>query len=261
MLRTEFQGFTTQPQTLEVTAVKRIWRGLSLAIFLIGVVSFSQVRDSANRSNIQDDGNRSRIGDKAIEVDDVEPAQPFVVKYLESRVSPDGKRVIGGRRTRCVKASGEWRETTYGPDGDEAMLEASKRTVVYGGDADGVYGRNTDSESRRYVSPAADEKMLRFFRSHHSLRNNPEFVRTEEIAGVKAYVLRTEINDPANAKEWVEESFSPRTGFNPLRTIIHLKDGSEVRLEAMSIEFKEVPENLNDDLKALPFKSKDSKKQ
>lgn len=231
--------------------MKTMWRSLSVFIFLIGLVSFAQVQDSANRQ---------RSEDKTIEVDNIEPALPFVVKYIESRVSPDGTRIIAGQRTRYVKANGEWRVTTYGPGGHEPSLQASKESVVYAGDANGVYARNTDSDSRRYVSPAADEKMVRFFRSHHYLRNNPEFVRTEEIAGVKAYVLRTEIKDPANSKEWVEESYSPRTGFNPLRTIIHLRDGSQLRIEAVSIEFTEVPENLNDDLQRLPFTQKDVKK-
>jgi hypothetical protein len=232
--------------------MKNIWRGVCLAVFLAGVISFSQ--KSANRSAVQNQAGIAAI-------DDIEPIRPFVAKYVDYRVTPDGKRTIIGRRARYVKANGEWRVVAEGPKSEQVSAEGSNQSVVYGGDSDGVYARGRESESRRYVSPAADEKMLLFFRSHHSLKNNPEFVRTDEIAGVKVYVLRTEIRDPANPQDWVEESYSPKTGFNPLRTIIHLNDGSEFRMEAVSIEFRDVPENLNDDLKALPLKQKDAQKQ
>lgn len=38
---------------------------------------------------------------------------------------------------------------------------------------------------------------------------------------------------------------------------MHFRDGSEIRHEAISVEFKELPEDLNDDLRNLPIKQKE----
>lgn len=226
-------------------AMKNIWRGLSLAILLIGIVSFSQVKYGLK-------GLRAQDTVKAYEPTDVEPVQPFVARFVDYRVTPDGKKVMVGRRTRYVNGSGEWRESAFGPKGDEASLEVSKQTVVSVGGPEGVYRRGKGLEFRRYVSPAADDKMQRLFRSRSYLRSVGSFVRTEVLAGIEVFVLRSEINDSANSERWIEKSYSPKTGFNPLRTTIHFDDGSEFRIEATRIEFRHVPDSLNADINALP---------
>jgi hypothetical protein len=230
--------------------VKNIWRGLSLAIFLIGIISFSQVQHGANRLRAQD---------QVYEPNDVEPIHPFVARYVDYRVALDGTRVIAGRSTRYVNANGEWRAVSYGSKGDEASLEGSKQVVVYAGGPEGIYARGKGSDFRKYVSPGADEKMQRLFRSRNYLRSVGSFVRTDVIAGLEVYVLRTEIRDPANPEKWIEKSYSPKTGFNPLRSTIHFDDGSEFRTEAQTIEFRDVPDNLNADINALPTAPKNDK--
>ena len=57
----------------------------------------------------------------------------------------------------------------------------------------------------------------------------------------------------------MEDSYSPKIGIGSLRAIVHFRDGSEVRSEAVSVEFTEVPEDLNDDLKELPIKNIEEK--
>jgi hypothetical protein len=219
--------------------MKYLFRTLCVSVFLVGLLALSQAQNSNNTQN------------------DIEPAQSYVVTSVQYFISPDGSAKIVSRRTRYVKANGEWRLELYGPKGKDASSKNSEETPVYAGGSDGVSARPAGSNLRRYVSPEADQQMLDFFRSHKSLRNHREFVRNDEVAGLLVYVLRAEFNDPANPQEWQEESYSPKTGFTPLRKIIHFRDGSEIRIEAVSVEFKEVPENLNDDMKALPMKQED----
>jgi len=48
------------------------------------------------------------------------------------------------------------------------------------------------------------------------------------------------------------EELSPKTGYIPLRQIMHFRGGSEINSVATKVVFEDVPETLNDDLKALP---------
>ena len=230
--------------------MKKIWRGLCLAVFLIGVISFPHIHKRAIGSQVQD---------KTLSFNDTEPAQSFIAKSVDSKVDPGGKVTVTGSRTRYVKANGEWREVIRRQSNPDAPSQQSERIAIYGGTVDGVYEKKSDPSSRRYVSDSADQQMLQVFRSHNYLRNHPEFVRTEQVAGLIVYVLRTEVRDPANQQEWIENSYSPKTGLNPLRLIMHFRDGSEIRDEALSVEFTEVPETLNDDLKAPPIKQKEER--
>jgi hypothetical protein len=76
----------------------------------------------------------------------------------------------------------------------------------------------------------------------------------DEVASLPVYVLRAEIDNPESIHEWTEQSYSPKTGYAPLRTVVHLRDGSEVRIEAIRVEFREVPDTLNDDMSSSPPK-------
>jgi hypothetical protein len=230
--------------------MKKVWRGFCLVAFLIGLISFPHLHKRAIGSQVQD---------KKVSLDDAEPAQSFIAESVDSRVDPSGKVTVTGSRTRYVKANGEWREVIRRQSNPNSLSQQSERITVYAGTVDGVYEKKNDPASRRYVSDSADQQMLEVFRSHNYLRNHPEFVRTEQVAGLITYVLRTEVRDPANQEYWTENGYSPKTGLNPLLTIIHFRDGSEIRGETLSIEFTEVPETLNDDLKAPPIKQKEEK--
>jgi hypothetical protein len=85
------------------------------------------------------------------------------------------------------------------------------------------------------------------------------FTRVEKVAGLEVYVLRTDIKDSNHPIAWTETSYSPRTGLIPLRSIITFRDGSQMHTEATKVEFKEVPDDLNHDVKAMPLKKSDGK--
>jgi hypothetical protein len=230
--------------------MKNIARAFCAAIFLVGLLVFSlaQNSDQADTS--------SNVGDV------VEPAQPYVMKTVQYRISQNGFRRIMTQGTTYQKANGEYRYIVYGPDGpkdDNLLSKHSDRLTIYAALSDGVYAKGVGSNTLTYMSPRSDERKMEFFRSHKSLRNNREFVRTDEVAGLKVYVMRAEIKEPAAEIEWIENSYSPRTGVAPLRNIVHFRDGSEVRSEIVSVEFKEVPEDLNDDIKDLPIQNIEEK--
>ncbi len=60
-------------------------------------------------------------------------------------------------------------------------------------------------------------------------------VRTEEVAGLKVYVLMVGGN--------LEQSYSPLTGTTPLKTVIYSEPGDAVPVlvqEAVNVEFREL---------------------
>jgi hypothetical protein len=227
--------------------MKNIWRGLCVAIFIFGAVSVFQAHKRA--AGVE-------VTNQSIDVSDTESAQAFVVEYVDSNVSSGGTVTLTGSSTRQVKANGEWRLVIRRNNGQMASTEGSNEVATYGGTPDGVYETKNDSATRRYVSPSSvspssDQTILQLYRSHNYLRAHSEFVRKDRVAGLDVYVLRTEVaNSPG---QWIEKAYSPRTGLAALRTVIHMSDGSEVRREAVSVVFNEIPENLNEDLENLPI--------
>jgi len=228
--------------------VKNSLRGLCIVIFIFGAILFLQAHKNANalRSTVQ-----------SIDVSDAEPAQPFTVEYVSSSIGVDGTVTVTARTTRYVKADGEWRLELRRNTAKRGEPEELQEGRVYAGTAGGVFQRENNSESRSYVSPSDDQTTLRSYRSRNYLRNHPEFFRMDEVAGLEVYVFRVNISDTANPGYWMEISYSPRTGITPLRTVRHSSDGSETRQEAIAVEFKNVPEDLNRDLKALPIRPRE----
>lgn len=232
--------------------MKNVWRGICVAIFVFGAVSLFQAQKRA--AGFQ-------VANQSVDVSDTEPAQAFVVEYVDSSVSSDGTVAVTGSTTRHVKADGEWRLVLRRNNGQTVSSEGAKEVTVYGGTPDGVFEKKINSATRRYVSPSSDQSILQLYRSHNYLRSHREFVRTDQVAGLKVYVHRIEVGDAANPGQWQERSFCPKTGLTALRSVIHLSDGSEIRREAVSVEFKDVPEDLNHDLKNLPITPKEKKIQ
>lgn len=228
--------------------VKNSLRGLCIAMFIFGAILFVQAHKNANalRSTVQ-----------SVDVGDAEPAQPFTVEYVSSSIGADGAVTVTGRTTRYVKADGEWRLELRRNTGKPGAPEEWGEARVYAGTEGGVFQSENNAKSRSYVSPSDDQTTLRSYRSRNYLRNHPEFFRMDEVVGFEVYVFRVNISDTANPGYWMETSYSPRTGITPLRTVRHSSDGSETRQEAIAVEFKNVPEDLNGDLKALPIKPKE----
>lgn len=219
--------------------MKNILRASCAAVFLIGLLVFALPQTSSH----QQFSSRSP--------DDIEPAQSFVMTLVQYRVSQDGARTVLTTSTINQKANGEARNVCHGADG---------RLTIYATLADGVYTKGDGSNALIYESPRKTEEMLEFYRSPRSLSNAPNLVRTDKIAGLQVYVLRQETANPDTPIEWVEQSYSPKTGVTWLRMVVHFRDGSEVTSEATRLEFVEVPDALNDDLKDLPISNLEEKR-
>ncbi|HJQ67417.1 MAG TPA: hypothetical protein VKA70_00480 [Blastocatellia bacterium] len=211
--------------------MKNTYRFLCVLIFLVGVDAYSQVQNSTTEN-------------------DKEPALPFVATYVQYSVSPDGVVNLTGWSTRYVNRNGEWRIVMHGlkkpAEGD------SSESPVFAGTPEGIIGK-AGSYVHKGSGIFAPDSVREAYRSHSYLKSLQTFARTVEIAGVKAYVLRDMIKDrePNNSLEWAEQTYSPRTGYNPLKMVLHYKDGSEMVQEAIRIDFRDVPEDLNKDLKNL----------
>lgn len=209
--------------------MKKLWKSLCLAVFITGVMAFSQTQiKTANQ---------------------IEEAVPYTVITVEYQVNSDGVKKVLGERIRYVNAKGEWRQTRHDP-----VNAPSRPSPVIASTDEGVFLKAPDSPGSKFVSPPANQRMQECFRSPHCLRNQLSFVRMEEVAGLQVYVLRTEVADPAHPLAWIEDSYSPKTGYIPLRSVQHFRDGSEMVTEATKVEFTSVPENMNDDVKASPKK-------
>jgi hypothetical protein len=246
----DIEGAARQMKPLRIgIPLKNRLRGLCTVVFIFGAILFLQAHKNANalpRSTVQ-----------TIDVSDAEPARPFTVEYVTTSIGTDGTVTVTGRTTRYVKAAGEWRLELHRNTAKPGFPEAFGETMVYAGTAGGVFKRENNSESRSYVSQSDDQTTLHSYRSGNYLRNHPEFFRKDEVAGLEVYVFRVDIRDAAQPGYWMEISYSPRTGITPLRTVMHSSDGSEIREEALAVEFKNVPEDLNADLKALPIKRRE----
>jgi hypothetical protein len=195
---------------------------------------------------------------------DVEPSRPFVMVYYLAEVSPDGKEEIFSWRTRYVKANGEFKVVMHGLDKAAAFAydttgAAGTSSSVLAGTAEGVYFKPNASAERKSLGPSyaqkpgevsVPEQIHQRFHSHSMLRDSPEFVRMDKYLGLDVYVLRTEVKGPDGY--WVEASHSPLTGRFWLQLVMHHPDGTEDIIKTVRIDFVDVPEDLNEDIKALP---------
>lgn len=237
--------------------IKNLWRGLSVAVFLTGLILFPQIHERIVSCQVRTES--AQAPDKKLSLNDIEPAVSFVAKFVDSKVDPAGKVTITGSRTRYVRANGEWREVILRLSNPDTPSQQAERITEYAGTQDGVYEKKSNVASRRYVSEWGNQQLLDSFRSPYYLRYNQEFVRSEQVAGLVVYVQRSEVKDPAHQGYWIETSHSPKTGVHSLRRVLHFSDDSEIRCEALSVEFTEVPETLNDDLKSLPVTQREEK--
>lgn len=230
--------------------MKNIARALCVAVFLIGLMVFSLAQSS------------NQAGANSYVADDIEPARPYVEKVIQYRINQDGSRKTVSMGTVYHKANGESRVVFHGPNGlkvDNPLSKNSNESYISAVLPDGLYSKPVGSDTLRYESGRATEEMLQFYRSPKNLRNNPHFVRMGKVAGLEVYVLREEMNDPSSSIEWVEQSYCPKVGLDSLLKIIHFREGWELVLEVTNVEFKEVPEDLNDDLKNLPISNLEEK--
>jgi hypothetical protein len=224
--------------------MKNVFRSLCLVIFLVGIITFSL-------------GWEKRKSD-------TEPSQSYVVVYFESHTTPDGKMAISNWRTTYVKANGEFTTVFQGSDASAAFSNDATglpgtSSPVYAKTSEGTFTKETDSSERKSMSMAAPESIEPLYHSHSFLKNSKNFARMDKVAGLDVYVLKTVSEE--NSNYWTETSVSPLTGSMPLRAVIHQPDGNIYTIEAVKVEFKGVPDNLNDDIQSLPSTGKFGEKQ
>ena len=187
------------------TNIRRL-RGLTaLLVFAVGVVLFAN----------------------SIQVTRITEGKPFIVTYL---VSKNG--LITSFRIHSVKASGEWKNTTYN------LGSQGARTLI--GTLDAQY--EVGSDSVNYLGSVGQLQQLdKSFRLVSFHKNHPEFVREEYIAGFKTYVHRAV--SPDDPTFWVESSYAPEMGLVPLKTLRHYGEGNEFVSEAINIQFRDVADS------------------
>jgi|GEM_PF-2029448 len=166
---------------------------------------------------------------------------PFVVTYQHYRrtqnsVTPTGMTV------KVVNAERAWREVTFYTGG--ARTEDG---------SDGESCFNVSGDSLQYQQE--DNTFTDQFNSEVALRNNPEFVRTETVAGLTTFVLRSRENDGF----WFEQWYSPKTGGLALKLVVH-DTMSERITEAVSVQFRDVSEQ-EVSLPPLPVRLDDAEKE
>lgn len=166
---------------------------------------------------------------------------PFEVTYLVITTGVDGKS-RKSVRTRQVQANGEWRE----------LLHGTEKRVTIANLREGAFSHVPGEQEREKLTGRfPDEDMLRRFRTPSFLRSHPAFVGMDKVAGLEVYVHRESFPEKGIV---IEKSYSPRTGFTPLKIVSKEHDGSSWVCEAVKVEFKEVPPH--DDLRALPVRQK-----
>jgi hypothetical protein len=208
-----------------------------IVAFLAGLVAFAQ----------------SRFG----QVDKIEPAASYVAIKAHYTVNPDGTKTKPSYRIQLVNKLGEWRETYYDPANPTTGLENASKYPVYGSSEKETFALASGASERKFISAPAPKEMQECFRSHKCLRAQSGFVRMEDIAGLQSYIFRITFESvgPDYPIEWEEIGHAAKTGLLPLRKVRHFKDGTEMIVDTISVEFKELPDKLNSDLESLPFKA------
>jgi hypothetical protein len=128
---------------------------------------------------------------------------------------------------RAVSSTGEWKETRYSFDGKISTWGATK---------EGLFSVNGNAP--QYFGDYDMEVAKNAMRSEEDLKKHPQLVRTEQIAGLRAYVLRDVHGS--------EGYYSPETGKTILKEIIHASPNTDTIVhltEALKVEFRDLSED------------------
>lgn len=148
----------------------------------------------------------------------------FVVQYLAYHPDKNGSLEVDQFMVRAVSQTGEWKETRYSTSG---------KIQTWGADSRGVF--TVGEDSRQFFGEFAPEIARGAMRSEEELKNSPQLVGTEEIAGLNTYILR--INGTG-----VEGNFSPKTGMTVLKEMARDPETKAILYlqEAVSVEFRDL---------------------
>ncbi|MCY7391066.1 MAG: hypothetical protein LH647_06045 [Leptolyngbyaceae cyanobacterium CAN_BIN12] len=195
--------------------LRSIYLAICTIVFLTGLTTYSVKSYQQSQSSQQ------------LQEETPEPARAYVLTSLVAKVDANRIKTITAIHVQEVDAEGNWvvKRTFIGRAGEirtEVSGQNYTRTDLRGNQITGT------------VPQAKDTEMFRKMRSETFLKNHPKLLGTETIAGLVAYRIKSLDEDG----RWVEQAFSPRTGYIPLRLIDHSADGTEIVIEAVKIEFK-----------------------
>lgn len=187
---------------------------IATSVFLLGGALFVRSITSSHKST-----------------DKTSKPESFVVQYVVSVSENGGPLIPNAYHKRWVRSSGEWKETRYSFDGRVSSLVGARDGLfLVTGDSKQLMGTtNIESASASFGWSEQREK---------EWDSRPGLVRTEELAGLKTYVVKT---PEAN----IETSYALRTGVMPLKTVIwdNPQDATPMNVtEAIDVEFREVSE-------------------
>jgi hypothetical protein len=151
--------------------------------------------------------------------------QPFVATYITTLETQDAQNGQSALAVRAVTGDGRWRETRW--------REAGK--VVEMADANGVYSLD-DGQGLQYTGPNSQDEI--------SPDRFAQATRTEMVAGLKAYIFRTD-----NPDGYIEYYYVPEMGSHHIKAVIYnASTHYKYVREAIAIQFRSV----SDDEVAVP---------
>jgi hypothetical protein len=152
-------------------------------------------------------------------------AKPFVITYKVSNVEGNSQPVEKEIRVQLVKPTGEQMLTIY--------YLASGRIAKYVTTLDSVYEVKPDC--LQYFGQSGSAELREQFRSAAFLKAHPNFVREEEVCGLRTYVLHTQ----EDGDRWIEGYSATETANVPIKTVLHHGSGSCTIIEAISVQFRD----------------------
>jgi len=166
----------------------------------------------------------SMIGTRKATGEPTSQPKPFLVHYLVYRAGEDGVFRLSEYEERAVSSTGEWKETRRSVDGSITTLEGTKAGLyVIKGESKYLY-----AESAASGQGIAPEDVL---------KNDPQLVGIEELAGLKTYILKS-------PESGVETGYAPETGRTALKYVLRTSPDSAPVLikEAVKVEFRDLSE-------------------
>lgn len=157
-------------------------------------------------------------------------SQSFVIDYLVYQAEEGGTLKLTSYQERVVSATGEWKETRRSIEG---------KVTTLAGTSEGLFIVNEKEQSKQLYGPSSAQGATGQTGSADMLKNHPLLVRTEELAGRKAYILK-----PPGGR--MEMGYAPETGQTLLKEVIFSSPESDSIIfikEAVKIEFREVSED------------------
>ncbi|MGA9773076.1 MAG: hypothetical protein WBV94_28860 [Blastocatellia bacterium] len=186
---------------------------MAILVFLCGTTLFTAKLIRSERAEAQEAANTIKS---------------FIVQYVVSDSEDTNPPVPQEYRIRAVNSTGEWKETRYSFDGKVSTLGAS---------GEGVY--IITGKARQYYGKNAPDMIRNTWRSEEDLTGDQQFIRTENLAGVKTFVLKQDLGNMES-----ETNYALETGLTPLKTVIRAKPETGKKLlnvtEAVNIEFREL---------------------